>query len=371
MRRFDTVVLLVLLASPALACGAPIPDVDDGVRVRRGGDLVSGRAQVTVRDTLPGDVMAAGRDVLFTGVAGGDLLLAGGRHRVGGSTAGSVRAAGSDIRIGGEIGRNVTAAGSRVVLERRARVVGNSYLVGRSVRVDGTAGGLVRIAAQEVVLTGRITGDVLVEASRLRIGPEAVIEGDLRYRLRRGEEPAIEAGARIDGEVYPLSPRPRIPVRATLRILALVGFLVAGAVLVALLPGLSQAAQARVGARPLSAFATGILLLLLVPVLLALLAVTVIGIPLALVAAALFGVTVYLAPVVSALWVGRLLLRGSTYPERPELVGAFLLGGVLLGVLGLVPWVGPAVLALATIFGLGAFAVGLWEGAVVVESGRV
>lgn len=365
-----TFLFLPLVAAVVVSCRPSLPTAEDGVFVQRGGDLVASRDAVTIRDTVPGDVLAAGGDIVFAGAAGGDLVVASARQRLGGTAAGSVRAAGAEVRIGAQVGRNVTAAGRLVVLERPARVAGNSYLVGQTVRLEGAAEGLVRIGAQNVALNGTMAGDVLVEASRLRVGPDAVIEGDLRYRLSRGQEPEVDPAARIEGTIHPLSPRPRLPVRATLRVLALLGFLVAGAVVVALLPGLAHASGLRIRARPVVSVLGGLGLLLLVPVVIVLVAITVIGVPLALVAAALYGVAVYLAPVVVGLWLGRLVLRGSTYPERGELVGAFLLGGALIGLLGFIPWAGPVILALATVVGLGAFAVALWEGALEVQARR-
>jgi hypothetical protein len=353
-------VVLALLT----ACGAP--DVlDDGLRVARGGDLVVADVEVSVRDSVAGDVMVAGGAVLFTGVVGGDVLTVGGDQRLAGSAEGSVRAAGAQVRLDTEVGRNLTIAAGRVLVGRGARVTGNAYLVGGAIRLDGAVGQLVRIAGSDVVINGHVAGDVLVEARRLTLGPAAVIDGDLRYRLSRGEDMVVEAGARVEGQVLPLGRRPGAWIRWALRGLRILGFLIAGVIVVGLLPGLSLAAERRIRVRPFASFGGGLLVLLLVPVLLALLAITIIGVPLAVYLA-----LVYLAPIVVALWLGRLLLSASAYPERGELVVAFLVGGVILGLLGLIPYAGLVLRGLTTILGAGAFAVALWEGAVEVESRR-
>jgi cytoskeletal protein CcmA (bactofilin family) len=281
---------LVTVSAVAASCRAPAALDEEGIRVRRGGDLVSARATVAIRDSVDGDVMMAGRDLLFTGVAGGDVLAAGAWQRLGGTVTGSLRAAGVDLRIAARVGRNVTAAGRSVAVERSGRIAGNSYLVGRAVRLDGGAEGLVRIAARDVAIGGTVAGDMLIESVTLLVGPDAVIEGDLRYRLRRGEEPRIDPSARIEGTVHPQSPRPRFPVRILLRVLALVGFLVAGAVVVAILPGLALAGERRIRGRPLASLG--------------------------------------------------------------ELVGAFLIGGLIIGLLGLIPIAGPIVVAVAAVLGL-------------------
>jgi cytoskeletal protein CcmA (bactofilin family) len=363
-------VVLALCCAVLLAggCGAPAV-LEEGLRVERAGDLVASHWDLVVRDSVAGDVMATGGAVTFTGYSAGDLLVAAGNQMLAGVVVGSVRAAGGRVRVDTEVGRNLTLAGGEVVVGRGARVAGNVYLVGGRVHLGGVVEHLARIAAAEVVLDGVVSGDVLVEARRLRLGPGAVVEGDLRYRLGRGERLEVDPGARVGGDVLRLGPRRGAWLRWALRALRVAGFLLAGAVVVALLPGLALASERRVGARPLASTAAGLFLLLLVPLLVVVAAVTVVGIPLALVTAVLYAVLVYLAPAVVALWLGRRLLGGSSYPERGDLAVAFVTGGLILGVLGLIPLVGLAVRAVATVLGLGALVVALWEGAVRVEPG--
>jgi cytoskeletal protein CcmA (bactofilin family) len=353
---------LALLSLCVLGCRPSVPLEDEGIAVRRGGDFLAARADVAVRDTVAGDVMMAGGDLRFSGAAGGDILAAGGSHRLAGSAAGSVRAAGGEVRLATRVGRNVTVAGGRVVIERRGHVAGNAYLVGNAVRLDGTVDDLARIAGRDVELNGTVRGDVLVEAGALRVGPNAVIEGDLRYRLTRGQEAEIHADARVDGAVLPLGPRPRLWIRGGLRLLRVLGFLVAGAVAVALLPGLTLAAEARVRERPAASLASGLGLLVVLPLILVAIAITIIGIPLALAAGAIFAGTAYLAPAVVGVWVGRLLVPGGAHPTRGRVVVAFLAGGLILAALSLAPYLGIAVRVLAAALGLGALTVALWEG---------
>lgn len=335
--------------------------------MRRGGDLLSARADVMVADTVAGDVMLAGGDIRFSGAAGGDILAAGANHRIAGTAGGSVRAAGADVRVATRVGRNATLAGANVVLHGRGHVAGNAYLVGAAVRLNGSVDRLARVAGRDVVINGTIGGDVLVEAGKLTIGPDARILGDLRYRLTRGQEVVIDPGARIEGSTLPLRPRPHLWVRGAFDLLRMVGFLIAGAVAVALLPGLTLAAESRIRSRPMASLGVGLALLVLLPLVLAAIAITIVGIPLALAAAAILGATAYLAPVVAAVWLGRFLFPGGADPTRGAVVLAFLAGGVPLLLLGLVPFVGIAVRIVLAAVGLGAIVVALWEGALQVE----
>jgi uncharacterized membrane protein YraQ (UPF0718 family) len=102
----------------------------------------------------------------------------------------------------------------------------------------------------------------------------------------------------------------------------------------------------------------GLLWLVALPVLTFAAAVTVIGIPLAIVSAVLYVVALYVAPVVPGLWLGTSLLdRPGAEPTHPA--RAFLLGGFLLGVAMLLPWVGFPIRLAAMAAGFGAVAVAI------------
>jgi len=147
------------------------------------------------------------------------------------------------------------------------------------------------------------------------------------------------------------------------RLLRLLAFLVTGAVLVGLLPGTIRSLTSNVAARPGATLGAGLLGLILVPVGALVMAATVLGIPLAAVAGALFVIGLYVTPVVPAALIGSALLGGRTASpsaERGGEVKAFFLGGLILGIAMLLPWVGWLVRLAAVSLGLGAVALRLF-----------
>lgn len=346
--------LLVAAVQPAGA-----QTVNQAVHVRRGGDVIAVGQAVVVNDSVPGDVMAAAGDIRFGGDAGGDLLGAAGNLNLAGRVSGSLRVAGGNIDIASDVGRNVTAAGGQVVLLPAGHIRGNGYLAGGTIRLEGTVDHLVRAGGRDVVLNGTVGGDVHVECERLRVGPDAVIDGDLRYRLAKGGTADIDPGARITGQVIVLPPSAGGWFGGVFRFLLMLGFLVAGLAAVVALPGPTARGEARLRAHPAAAFGLGLAWLVLVPIAIAVVCITLIGIPLGLVAAALYVVSVYLARAVIAVWIGRLILRDRADRDRTGLALAFLVGGIALLVLGLIPWLGKLITILACVFGLGAMALAL------------
>src|SRR5690606_14087830 len=189
--------------------------------------------------------------------------------------------------------------------------------------------GGARIVGGEVTLEGTWGGDVSVQAGRLAVGPEARIEGTLRYRVP-AENVSIDPAAAVVGEVVPLQPRSPMNWR-WLAAIWHIGFLAAGAVAVAVLPGFARASSGRLQARPGASAGLGLLWLVAVPVAALVAALTIVGIPLALILFALYLIVVYLARSVVAVWLGDQVLRDRASVGRGGMVVRFLAGGVMLG----------------------------------------
>lgn len=357
--------LALLGAFGASACGTAEDAMSNrSVFLHPNGDVLAASSDVQLSDSVPGDAMTAGGSVAFDGITGGSYVGAGGSQDVGGRIEGSARVAGGNVQLSASVGRNVTLAGGNVELDRVAQVARNAYLAGGTVRVAGTVDGDVYVGARDVFLDGAIGGDVRVEAERLTIGPAARLAGDLRYRTADGTAD-IDPAAQITGTTEVLTPREEPgPAGAIFRrMLRLLAFLLTGTVLVALLPGSTRALRDRLSGRPGAALGTGLLGLILVPVGAVVVAVTILGLPLAAIAGTLFVIGLYVAPIIPSAWTGTALLGRQaehTPAGRGEEVKAFLLGGLILGVGMLLPWVGWLVRLAAVSLGLGAVALRLF-----------
>jgi cytoskeletal protein CcmA (bactofilin family) len=282
--------------------------------------------------------------------SGGDYLGAAGNQNIGGRIHGSIRAAGGEIHVSGTVDRNATIAGGSVTLDSTADIASNAYLVGGNVWVNGAVRGNLLASAGNVTLNGTVGRDVEVRGGELRIGPHAVITGNLRYRVPAGKV-HIDSAARISGKVTAL------PVSrgwSLTRWLWTLGFLVVGAVVVALLPRFTERAAETIPGRPVRSGLVGLGAFILIPFAIFIAAVTVIGLPLAIATALLYGVVVYLSTVPVALWMGRLLLGARGRAGRQGALLSFLVGGILVLVVQVIPVVGPIVMGVAVCVGFGA-----------------
>jgi len=132
------------------------------------------------------------------------------------------------------------------------------------------------------------------------------------------------------------------------------GFLLAGGVVVVLLPRLMVDAAELVRELPGRSALIGLGWIVLVPIAIILVACTVIGLPLALLTGVLYGVLIYIGRVMVALWLGKSVLGPRTREGRLGALVNFGLGGLVLLLLRMIPVVGPIVMGVATIVGLGA-----------------
>ena len=345
--RFLLAALGTVLAASTLSC------VGSGPRTytRLGDDVViSGGGPLYPGDSVTGDVIVVGRELeLNTGV-GGDYLGAGGNQTIRGRIHGSIRAAGGEVHVLGIVDRNATIAAGSITLDSTADIARNAYFVGGNIWVNGTVRGYLLASAGNVTLNGTIARDVEVRGDELHIGPHAVITGNLRYRVPAGKV-HIDRAARISGTVTALPASTRWSLN---RWLWTLGFLVVGAVIIFLIPRFAEEAAAIIPLRPVRSGLVGLGWFILVPLGIVIAAVTVIGIPLAIVTALLYGVVVYLSTVPFAIWLGRLVLGARKRAGRQGVLLSFLVGGIVVLAVQLIPVIGPILSLIAACFGLGA-----------------
>ncbi|MFN8526931.1 MAG: polymer-forming cytoskeletal protein [Chloroflexota bacterium] len=325
-------------------------------------DLFAAGQAVTITGTVKGDAMAFGRTVVVTGTVEGDLLAAAEQVIVEGTVLGSVRAGASDVTISGAVGRNVTVGAARLELRPTARVAGNVIAGTANTSVLGSIGRGLTAGSAVVDIAGSVGGDVVASVETLTLSPGARIGGALKYRSQR--EASVPAGVVGGGVDYTYTPpsdsgpaEPAAPLlNGMVRTSALVwlaGTAVLGVLLLALFP---EGADRVVGAArqlPLQSLGLGLALLVCVPVVAVLLAITLIGIPAMLALLATYGVGLLLAWPALALAAGASLahlLRPSA-AIRP--VWLLLVGLVVLHGLTYVPWLGGFVAFLGLCLGLG------------------
>ncbi|WP_254840814.1 bactofilin family protein [Natronomonas marina] len=323
--------LVVLAAMPGLAAA----------ETRTGGSVV-----VAEGETVDGLETFAG-SVVVRGTVEGDLSAFAGDVTVAetGRVTGDVASAAGSIRIAGAVDGDVSGAAGDVTVAETATVGGNLDAGAGTLRIDGT-----------------VDGDVTVGAERIVLGPTASVGGDLTYDGRlEGPRSAVAGTVERDSSLGGPGVFEPVDPGVSEWVFGVYGFLVnlaLGAILLAAFPGFSRRVADSAIETPVQAGALGLGLVVAVPILLVLVALTIVGIPLTLVGSVLFAVLVWVGAVYGRIAVGTWLTSYTTVENRWV---ALLVGFLVVGVAVRVPWVGWIPELLVFLLGFGALALALNE----------
>ncbi len=362
IRTSTALMLLLALAAPALWAQSTASKSDLGAS-SAARDRFIAAGSVSVARPVAGDLIAAGGEIDVSADVGGDVVVAGGNVRVGAPIRQGIYAAGGRVLINAPVQRNVRVAGGRVELGRQARIAGNATIGAGDVAVDGAVGGTLQIGGGHVFINGPIAGDVEVGGGDIELGPDARIEGRVRYasgnEIRRDAAAQVRGGVeRIDVDTaaaWPLGARQR-PGRAAGWAWT-IGLALVAAVLVAALPTVFATVSDTLRTRWALSLLMGFVGIVCIPVAALIALMTVVGVSLGLATIALYLVLLLVGYVAAGIAVGHLALR-RWRPARAMQIGwrvvASVLGMLGISILGRVPYIGGLVVLAAMLVGIGA-----------------
>jgi cytoskeletal protein CcmA (bactofilin family) len=337
--------------------------------LRLGRDLFVGGNSITVRDQVAGDAILAGGQVSLTGPIGGDAAVAGGEVAIGGSIAQDLYAAGGQLRIDGAVMGSARLAGGDIRISRGARIADGLTAAGGRIALEGEMGSYANIAGGSLSIDGKINGNVEAAGGSLRLGPTAVIQGQLTYRGPQAAE--VEAGAQVLGGIRNVSYEPPMYQRSLpvfLGIMALIWFIgwaIVGALLLGLLPHQTRYVTLTARARPWFAALIGLITLVVTPFVIVLLLMSVVGIPLAILLALLYLVLLpfgYLAGVATiGDWLLPRLQRDPAQATTGWRIGAFLIALLAVAILTQIPFIGWLGGLILLMLGMGALLLALFQ----------
>lgn len=347
---------LVILGTASLPAPAAAVQTAGGhtVRIDRPvqDDLLAAGQHVELGAAVQGDVALAGADVRIEQAVRGYLLAAGKNVEINGPIQNDLWAAGETIRINAPIGDNGMLAGRRVEIHSNSAVRGDARIAGDTVVIEAPIEGHLDVAARTARLSSTVNGSVQARVQRLTILPSAVIQGDLT--VNGPYAPEISPEARILGKVH----FNQVAARSQWSwlwwwVFSATTLLVLGLAALLFSPSWASHVAETIRLRPGASALTGLLGVLLVPVLFGLLLVTVIGIPLAIVLFALYLVALLLSGVFVAYHVGTWLLD-ALHRQHASRWLRMVAGVFLVSLLVSLPWIGGIAQLIVLLLGFGA-----------------
>jgi hypothetical protein len=318
-----------------------------------------GGTTVTVAGTVHGDVYCAGQNVEITGTVEGDVICAGQIVNVSGTVQGDVRIAGQTVTVSGPVAHSLTVFGQSVTLAGNATVGSDATIFGSTLQLGGKIGRDAVIGGESVALAGTIARNVTISGvNSLALVSGAHVGGTLDYTS--SNEYQKSNGVTVVGRAQRHDPP--VQEQKTSNVwTAQVGStfywfgstLVLGLLLLGLAPRSLRATQDVMTKQSGRALLTGLVALVMTPIVVVMLMVTFLGIPAAFALLLLWVVALITSFSYSSYTLGDWLVKQASWKLKWPHFMALLLGLVVLAVLMLIPFVGGLFGFLAMVWGLG------------------
>jgi cytoskeletal protein CcmA (bactofilin family) len=320
MKRFAVLVLLLLFVA------LPLPAL--GLVSRNGGtvsvseatddDVFATGGTISV-DAPVGSLVAAGGQITVNAPVKGDLIAAGGQVTINSDVGGKVVAAGGSVILNGKVGTNAVLAGGNVQL-------GPSSSVSRDAMVSGGS----------VTNAGKVTGKLSVRANSFD---------------NRGTAGSLEVELQNRG--------PMAAIVSVFGILFTIGLFILGLILIRFAPGWYRKVEAELVSGWIVKLVAGFVALIAGVIVIILLAISLVGLPIAIGIGLLYLGGLLVSTLFSSLVLGG-KVAGLLKREVSDYV-AFTIGFVILNLLYRIPFLGTIILAIAVSLGFGALIFTGWK----------
>jgi cytoskeletal protein CcmA (bactofilin family) len=359
MRSLDNLLMIlflsaILVCTPAAATemvGADQYNLGEGEVLED--DLIVAGGTIMIDGDVSGDLIAAGGNIEVAGRVDDDAWIAGGSLIIDGEIGDDLRAAGGDIRLRGSVADNAMIAGGTITTSSNSDVGGDLDVAGGSIEIAGHVGADLSCNGGSVVIGGTVDGNATICADDIRILQSARIQGDLEYTSDKEIE--IPAGTVMGDVVYKRSEKKveDIYSKTTASIISFLSILLIGLLMVRFKRNTTIKVSDTITTQILKSLGSGVLLLIIIPLVALVLMVTVIGIPLGLIVLFAYIVILYISEIFVGLAIGR---RIVTYAKK-EISSPYwhlVVGLIVIAFATRLPLIGFLISLIVILAGLGA-----------------
>lgn len=320
--------------------------------------LVHGE-NVEIDGVIDGDLIAQGRLVAVRGTVKGNVFAFAQHVEIDGTVEGSVVSWGQTVTLRGNVAHNLYSWSQFLRLEPSSEIGMDLISGGQDANLEGKVERNATLFAGMCAVHGPVGRDLVFRGGELSLNPPARVGGNLTAYVRNPKNVHIASGVVIAGKTethlrHAVSRFSQKHFYVWQAIWLAAAFLV-GLVAIWLVPGFFRNVSQGVAQgwrSPLLGFAV----LVATPVAVLLAAFTLVGLPLAILTLLFYGIGLYLAKIFVGAFVGHLVLRGE-YSARSQMIGALIVGLIILTIAFQIPYAVGKVIHLVTFcFGLGAFA---------------
>lgn len=285
------------------------------------GTLYTSGQTVDIASEVDGDVYCAGQTVTISGHIRGDIMCAAQNITVSGLVDGDVRLAGQTVSIASNVTGSATIAAQTFNLDSKGRIGRDITLGTANGVINGAIGRDIVAGSGQLTVAGDVGRNIEAEVSDLQLGSNARVSGNVTYTSTK--EVSRSNGAEVGGTITRNEPSKNdsdnnagvlFGLSIGWFVYCLLAMLLLATAVALLAPSVLNNATGQAMLRPWRALLVGFLASIVVPIAIILLAVTIIGIPLAIVMLLAWFLIVILSSPVFAYYLGRNILRSSAQP---------------------------------------------------------
>ena len=305
---------------------------------------------VEIEKKLDSSLFVAGKEIEVKSEVDGSSFIAGQEIELS-SSQDEIFAAGQKINIKNAKAKDAFVAGQNIKIE--SSEIRDLFVVGSTVTINSEIARNVYIGADKIKINSVINGDVYLSADKIEIGKNAEIRGTLTYPKK--SKTKISKAAIIENKkqykTYSTSKKREIQSKIIDTITSLLSILLIAILLLWLYSKFyTNIEKLEFDTETIvKSVATGLLILIIVPIISILLLISTIGLPLSLIILVIYAIMIYVSIIPSSYYVGNKLLK-DRINNRYLLLTVSL---TVLYLLRLIPIVGEIVSVISLILGLG------------------
>lgn len=313
-------------------------------------NTVATAAKQNIDGTINGNLYCSGQEVAISGVVSGNVFCAVQNLKVSGRIDGDLFVIAQDFELSGIVNGSVTGFSSNIKLTDSARVRQDLSAAASIANIEGIIARDVELNAGSAKIGATIGRNLSGNYGTLTLYGDAYVRGSLNYTSNNDVK--LEGNAKVDGKTNRTSQPVSMAGGIATGFLGIVGFLISllivSMITVLIMPNFYEKTYTQIHTKTGSTFGWGLFNLIVTPIIIALIMLTVLGIPLAGLVAVVWILSLMLSGPIFAYYIGKRIKKKSS----PVLT--MLVGSLVVLALYIVPVVNVIVGAIVGIVGSGA-----------------
>ena len=335
-------------------------------------DLFAGGENVDLEGTVNGDVFIGAGTVNVSGKVNGNLHIGAGTVRLSGPVSGNVYIGSGEVSVqGAKIGGSLLVGTGTLTIDKESSIGGSLLAGSGTINNRAPIGRNAMLGAGMINLDSAVGREAKLGGGKIDLGPETNIAGDLTYTFDESNNFTMSEEATVGGQIKKIETKAMSKFDQGVKrsainkfhstkigfgLISFLGALIIGFLLIKLLPKLPNELSQQIDSSFFSNIGVGFLVSVLALPAFILMAITVVGLPLAAITFALLLITLYLSKLAVGFWAGNFLSEKFGWKKMSQ-YASFALGLLAVYIFKSLPFIGFFFGLVFCLTGLGALSI--------------